>query len=289
MFAGVIVVFSQLRFSSDATAGRGDIELATTPLHTMIGFTTLASSLGGITVCLDVERTMNDNSISSSSFSCRYHCILRRVMAFCVVFLTLIGLLGYAAFRQQTCSVLSLSLDEGPAKKAAEAILVVGPTFESVLNSFQMFVLVSDRFKEFPRLFEPRETKLQFVMLRIVAYVCAAAVAIGVPFFGLVTSINGAFGYGSLAFLVPPAMELKIIWSMEQEENAMLNQANDEQEEEEEEEEGTSSRIHDGVSPSRKWELISILIVGGTIICCGAFATIRLIVRQEEGLEKAGC
>ena len=45
----------------------------------------------------------------------------------------------------------------------------------------------------------------------------------------------------------------------------------------------------DRVSPKRKAELYTILILGGLIIGCGAFAAIRDIVRKEEGLESSGC
>ena len=367
MFAGVGVIFSQLRFGEEASK-RGDMVLWTDPLHTMIGLTALATSLGGITVTLDVERTMAHSPG-------RYHMILRRMIIFAVVMLDAIGLMSYAAFRADTCGVLSLSLNEGTPRKIAEVLLVVGPAFESVLNSFQMFVIMSDRMKRFPQYFNPEGSVLQWVTLRVVAFVAAAAVAIGVPFYALITGVNGAVGYGALAFLVPPAMELRIIWQMENgvdtqqvatsnnnNNNAAVpnnntlvvdtnttNNGNEENDdvrlynttisprnsvsESENKVQGTSMQFRgtsnpsfteglppgqaaamsennsavdeeedvsvdentlalaqqDAVCPSRKWELLAILILGGALIGCGLYAAIRDIVEQEEGKVKKGC
>lgn len=142
-------------------------------------------------------------------------------------------------------------------------------------------------------------------MLRVIAFVTIAGFAIAVPFFGLIVSLNGAFGYGSLAFLVPPFMELKIIWDMEKQQEGQIDERNQVNHDENNEERTTTQEdqrlVDDGqgesvevsaddrVSPRRKAELYAILIFGSIIICFGGFASIREIVRKEEGLESQGC
>lgn len=296
MFSGVIIIFSQLNFGAEA-ASKGEIELWTTPLQTMIGLTSLATSLGGITVTLDVERTMKHSPG-------RYHTILQRMIIFAVLLLIAIGLLSYGSFRKDTQSVLSLSLDEGAPRKAAETVLVIGPMFESVLNSFQMFVIVEDRLKKFPTWFNPEGSRAQWVMMRVICYVTVAVFAIFVPWYGLITAVNGAFGYGALAFLIPPLMELKIIWDIEagrdskNDTNNNMNQQRFDSGAMDDGDENVQTVVNqssssstaaliaqddtDRVSVHRKVELFAILILGGAIIGCGGFAAIRQIVENES-------
>ena len=198
MFTGIGVVLTTIDCKE-----KDAVSLAL-PAGLPIGLASLSSSLGGITTVLDVERTMTDRPG-------RYLRLLRVVLPLAVIFLATVGTVGYLTFGAQTCSVLSLSLHEGSwQQKVANTVLTIGPSLEGVLNSFPLFVL-TERYACKTKAIKNWSTRHPYLFLaihRIVGFACAAGIAFGVPFFGYITSINGAVGYASLSFLVPVVCEV---------------------------------------------------------------------------------
>jgi hypothetical protein len=198
MMTGISVILTTTTFA-DAT----DVPLAL-PEGLPIGIATLSASLGGITTVLDVERTMTGTPG-------RYMWLLRRVLPFAVVLLSTVGLMGFLTFGMKTCAVLSLSLRKGSWQElAASSVLTAGPCFESVLNSFPLFILTERWSTNIPpaALLAHRFPLVFKCAHRVITFALIGSIAYGMPFIGDIAAINGAIGYASLSFLVPIICEV---------------------------------------------------------------------------------
>lgn len=317
MFAGAGCILTQLRFGNHSNPNNGDdLLLVGGALDDMIGVAALSSALGGVTTALDVARTMDEDEPG------RFQTILRRMMVTAVAVLTLVGILSYVSFRDNTCSVLSLSLPAGTPRKVAEFFLSVGCTMETSLNGYQQLVIVTQRMAAWkPHLFSDPPGTLQFVVMRIILFICTSLIAVFVPFYGLIASLNGAIGYGAMNYIVPPLLEWNLIAQIEagndpaatsrarEDSDFQVNTTSNQQQQHQHHQTegygstglvqdencivgssgGETTQVASGedkddgaVRSSRKCELIIILVIGAALCLLGGAAAVRQIVVNEE-------
>ncbi|KPI83507.1 hypothetical protein ABL78_7460 [Leptomonas seymouri] len=150
----------------------------------------------GIGSTIPVERVMSPR---------RYRKLLRLSVALAYAILLAFGISGFLSYGDHTCSVMTMSLQEGPLRTAVSALLFFASIAIIPQQTFPLCELSDRRLLGIRHLTAYWDLKPN--IMRIGYLILSAFAAFIVPYYGLLLSIAGALGCGIVGLVVPAALD----------------------------------------------------------------------------------
>ncbi|KAI5685247.1 Transmembrane amino acid transporter protein [Leishmania braziliensis] len=169
---------------------------ANSPSEFFVALGVTVYAFTGIGSTISVERVMAPE---------RYHKLLRASVAISWALLMAFGLSGFLSYGNRTCSVMTVSLQSGPLRTAASALLFVASLAIIPQNTFPLCELSDRRVLGITQLTQYWDLKPN--LLRIAYLVLSSFAAFTVPYYGLILSISGSLGCGIVGLVVPAALD----------------------------------------------------------------------------------
>ncbi|KAG5509693.1 hypothetical protein GH5_05551 [Leishmania sp. Ghana 2012 LV757] len=169
---------------------------ASTPSEHFVALGVTVYAFTGIGSAITVERVMTPR---------RYRRLLRVSVATAWALLMAFGLSGFLSYGNQTCSVMTVSLHDGPLRVAASALLFCASTTIIPQNTFPLCELSDRQALGITRLTHYWDLKPN--LLRIGCLILCALAAFILPYYGLLLSITGSLGCGIVGLVVPAALD----------------------------------------------------------------------------------
>ncbi|KAK7195985.1 Transmembrane amino acid transporter protein [Novymonas esmeraldas] len=169
---------------------------ANSPSEFFVALGVTVYAFTGIGSTIPVERVMTPQ---------RYRKLLRVSVAISWALLMAFGLSGFLSYGNHTCSVMTVSLQSGPLRTTASALLFFASLMIIPQQTFPLCELSDRRVLGILRLTHYWDLKPN--LLRISYLILSAFAAFIVPYYGLVLSISGSLGCGIVGLVVPAALD----------------------------------------------------------------------------------
>jgi len=190
--ATLVVFFNFSYAKRDSAVMIGDTDRISVALGVLVYAWT------GIGSLLPIERTMQQHPK-------RFIKLVRVSICIAAVMHIVFGIGGYLSYGDSTCAVITLSLRKGSTKMAASTLLMISSVFIIPQQLFPFAEVYDRRFlgnKTQPPYWAFKENVMRIGMLAF-----CFGVAYFVPFYGLISSLGGAFGCCILGLLIPVALQ----------------------------------------------------------------------------------
>lgn len=173
-----------------------EVEMTTSGGRLIIALGVVVYAFTGIGSAIPVERTMDP---------AKYIKLLRVAVLVSFIALVAFGLAGNFSYGQDTCAVITLSLQPGRTKTAISVLMFIAAVAIIPQQVFP-FAEVMDRrllgLRKIPDYYDRAPN-----LARIGALFGSALVAYLIPFYGLILSIGGSVGCGLLGLIIPTFLD----------------------------------------------------------------------------------